>query len=220
MMIARWCPARRGPVFGFGLAAAALLLLVTTGCSALSPTATPSRSASASAGASAGSDLAAAKRAAGIADCPTSDPEAEAVPDGLPAVTLACLGGGPEVDLAGLRGKPMVINVWAQWCGPCRQEAPHLRAVAARGGDKINFLGIDYDDPDPAAAIEYAGMAKWRYPQLQDRQKSIKPGLKILGPPQTLFVDADGRITFRHNGPITSDKELIAAIEEHLGVRL
>ena len=42
-----------------------------------------------------------------------------------------CLGGGREVRLAGLRGKPMMINVWAQWCGPCREEAPYLAEVAA-----------------------------------------------------------------------------------------
>ncbi|SDS53714.1 TlpA family protein disulfide reductase [Microlunatus soli] len=203
--------------------AAGLLILLTTGCSALSPSATPGTTPSAQPpGASTSSDpsLAAAKKQAGIADCPTSDADAQAQPDGLPAVTLPCLGGGRSVNLAGLRGTPTVINIWAQWCGPCRQEAPHLRAVAERADNKINFLGIDYDDPDPAAAIDYAGRAKWSYPQLQDQQKSIKPGLRILGPPQTLFIDESGRIAYRHNGPITSDRELIDAIDDHLGVRL
>ncbi|HEY9292123.1 MAG TPA: TlpA disulfide reductase family protein [Microlunatus sp.] len=165
-------------------------------------------------------ELAKLKKQAGIAACPTSDQKVAARPDGLPDVTLDCLGGGGEVRLAGLRGTPTVINIWAQWCRPCRQEAPHLAALSAKAGDKINFLGIDYDDPDPAAAIEYAGMADWSYPQLQDQDKELKAPLKILGPPQTIFVDADGKISYRHNGPYTSDAQLEQAIRDHLGVAL
>ncbi|WP_228266025.1 TlpA family protein disulfide reductase [Microlunatus elymi] len=166
------------------------------------------------------SELAQLKKEAGIADCPTSDPNVAARADGLPDVTLDCLGGGREVRLAGLRGTPMVINIWAQWCRPCRQEAPHLASLSAKAGDKINFLGIDYNDPDPAAAIQYAGMADWSYPQLQDQDQQLKAPLKILGPPQTFFVDADGKITYRHNGPYTSDQQLRRDIDDHLGVPL
>lgn len=214
---------------GLSVLLAAATLLVS-GCSALSPGtgSTPSSAASA-AGSSvpqatapaseSTAQLAAAKKAAGIAECPTRHPVPSHVPGGLPDVTLACLGGGSPVSLAGLRG-PLVINIWAQWCGPCRQEAPHLAAVAKAASDKVQFIGIDYDDPDPLAAIEYAGRAGWHYPQLQDQQKLIKPGLQILGPPQTLFVDADGKIAYRHNGPFTSNAELTKAIADHLGVRL
>ena len=76
------------------------------------------------------SELAAQKKAAGIEDCPRSDPDVPAVTSGLPDLVLACLGGGREVRLAGLRGQPMMINVWAQWCGPCREEAPFISEVA------------------------------------------------------------------------------------------
>src|SRR5687767_2173764 len=75
-------------------------------------------------------DLAAQKKAAGIEDCPTSDDAVPVADSGLPDVTLGCLGGGREVRLAGLRGQPMMINVWAQWCGPCREEAPYISEVA------------------------------------------------------------------------------------------
>ena len=61
-------------------------------------------------------ELGRAKRAAKIADCPASDPAVAAVGSGLPDVVLACLGGGRDVRLAGLRGRPMMINIWAQWC--------------------------------------------------------------------------------------------------------
>ena len=75
-------------------------------------------------------DLAAMKKAAGIADCPRSDPDVAVVSSGLPDVVLPCLGGGREVRLAGLRGKPMMINVWAQWC----ETLPPGSSVPGRGG--------------------------------------------------------------------------------------
>src|SRR6187200_327763 len=77
-------------------------------------------------------DLRALKREAGVPDCPESDPTIAPLVGGLPDVVVPCLGGGREVRLAGLRGKPMMINFWAQWCGPCREEAPYLAEVAQR----------------------------------------------------------------------------------------
>lgn len=160
-----------------------------------------------------------ARRRAGIADCPPSDPAVPARPDGLPDVTLDCLGADSRVRLAGLRGTPLVINVWAQWCGPCRQEAPFLREAAAQAGDKVQFLGIDYADPRPDLAIEFADQAGWRYPQLVDTDKAIAADLRIIGPPQTILVTADGRIAHRHPGPVTSTTELSELISTYLEVR-
>ena len=97
-------------------------------------------------------DLAAMKKAAGIADCPRSDPGVAAVPSGLPDVVLPCLGGGREVRLAGLRGKPMMINVWAQWCEPCREEAPYLAEVR---GKQVRFDDHGSRPRRPAARSGY-----------------------------------------------------------------
>ena len=94
-------------------------------------------------------DLAAQKKAAGIEDCPASDDAVPVVSSGLPSVILGCLGGGRKVRLAGLRGEPMMINVWAQWCGPCREEAPYISEVAAANESELMILGIDYNDPRP-----------------------------------------------------------------------
>ena len=165
-------------------------------------------------------DLAARKAEAGIADCPASDPEVAPVADGLPDLTLECLGGGTPVRLAGLRGTPMVINIWAQWCGPCRQEAPFLSAVAQQVEDRddVDFLGIDFADPRPELAIDFAEVSAWKYPQVVDPLSETKPDLKVAGIPITVFVAADGRITHTHYAPFSSEEELKQAMAEHLQV--
>lgn len=166
------------------------------------------------------SELAQAKKAAGIAECPASDPAVAAAPSGLPDVVLGCLGGGREVRLAGLRGRPMLINIWAQWCGPCREEAPFLTEVANANKTELMFLGIDYADPQPDWAIEFARRSKWRYPQAIDQDKVLSGPLQLTGPPVTLFVRADGTIAYRHSGPFRSADQIRAEVKQHLGVSL
>jgi cytochrome c biogenesis protein CcmG/thiol:disulfide interchange protein DsbE len=165
-------------------------------------------------------DLTVQKKAAGIADCPTPDPSVPAVGNGLPDITLPCLGGGRSVRLAGLRGQPMIINVGAQWCYPCRQEAPYLSAVAAGRPAGVMILGIDFADPRPDLAIEFAQLSGWKYPQLQDLDKSLSASLQVSAPPQTILVDADGEVAYRHAGPLSSAAELRSLAKQHLGVDL
>lgn len=162
--------------------------------------------------------LATAKRAAGIADCPASDADVPAVPGGLPDQVLPCLGGGRPVRLAGLRGRPMIINVWAQWCGPCRQEAPFLAALAGARSADLLVLGIDHQDPNPEAALEFARVAGWTYPQIQDRDQVLRSELRVTALPVTLFVRADGTIAYRNLVPFTSADQIRNLAEQHLGV--
>ena len=163
-------------------------------------------------------DLAAMKKAAGIADCPKSNPDVAAVPSGLPDVVLPCLGGGREVRLAGLRGKPMMINVWAQWCEPCRAEAPYLAEVATTNKSDLIIVGIDHADPRPDLAIEFAQLSSWTYPQVGDPDVVLRSALQITGPPQTFFIRPDGTIAYRHAGPFSSAKEIRDLAQQHLGV--
>jgi cytochrome c biogenesis protein CcmG/thiol:disulfide interchange protein DsbE len=166
------------------------------------------------------SELAAQKKAAGIVDCPRSDPDIDAVTAGLPDLVLGCLGGGREVRLAGLRDRPMMINIWAQWCGPCREEAPFISEVAATNDSNLMIMGIDYEDPRPELAIEFAQLSAWTFPQLVDREKALAGPLQITGPPQTFFVRADGTIAYRHLGPFASAEQIRAVARQHLGVVL
>lgn len=207
----------------FLIAASAVVALGLAGCAGGTPVQPRAGSAPASStlqGAGSTAHVLEQRRAAGIADCPDTDPDVTARPDGLPDVTLDCLGADSRVRLAGLRGEPMVINVWAQWCGPCRQEAPYLTEAAALAGDRVRFLGIDFVDPRPDLAVEFAEQAGWRYPQLVDPDKRIAPDLHIVGPPQTLLVTADGRLAYRHPGPVTSTAQLTELIRAHLEVTL
>lgn len=208
---------RTGPVAV--IAAAALALAGCAGGTPVQPK-VGSTSASTLQGAGSTAHVLEQRRAVGIADCPVADPAVPARSDGLPEVTLDCLGADSRVRLAGLRGKPLVINVWAQWCGPCRQEAPYLTEAAALAGDRVQFLGIDFVDPRPDLAVEFADQAGWRYPQLVDPDKAIAPDLHIVGPPQTILVTAEGRVAHRHPGPVTSTGHLNELIRTHLEVTL
>jgi thiol-disulfide isomerase/thioredoxin len=139
----------------------------------------------------------------------------------MPEITLPCLGGGPDVDLSRLRG-PLVVNLFAQWCGPCREELPFYEQLHEAG--KVAVLGIDYLDTQPAGALELADATGVTYPLLADPGGLLRAPFRVRGLPGVLFVDAQGRITNDGGRPtftvIRSYDELTALVREHLGVRL
>ena len=206
----------KGPSSG---ALPALLLLVTLLLTSCAPAPAPPPAPPTPPPISSTAELAAQKKAAGIEDCPPSDAAVAPVDGGLPDVTLPCLGGGRHVRLAGLRGRPMMINIWAQWCEPCRAESRFLSETArVADPDELMIMGVDYSDPRPDYAIEFAELVKWQYPQLADPDLSLRAPLQIAGPPQTLFVRADGEIAYRHSGPFRSTAEITTLLQRHLGV--
>lgn len=163
------------------------------------------------------SSLAAAKAAAGIEDCPASDAAAPGK-KALPDLTLDCLGGGKRVKLSGLAGTPTVINLWASWCEPCRKELPLLAKADKEYGSTLRVLGVNFDDPEPDDAIELLRLSGVTYPQLVDRDAAVRTSLAVIGLPQTVFVDAQGRMVATERKPFRSYAELTAAISQHLGV--
>lgn len=189
------------------LALAAALLL--TGCGTTAPAANESGD---QGGVSVSSpQLRALKHRAGIADCRPGT--GRPVSDGLPQVTLPCLGGGPSVDLATLRG-PLVVNLWAQWCGPCRAELPHYQAFARKYAGKVRVLGIDYQDTQPMWALQLAKRSGVTYPLLADPEGR----LRARGLPKILMVDAHGKVVYDEYGEITSVGQLERLVARHLGV--
>jgi thiol-disulfide isomerase/thioredoxin len=199
------------------LVVAGLLLAGCTAVSSGTPT-TPSgvpgtAAASGDATASGPTDLLAMRRAAGIADCPTAT--ASAATGGLPDVTLGCLGGGTTVRLAGLRG-PMLVNLWAQWCYPCRAESAHLAAFASTS-KTVKVLGIDFADPQPELAIQFAQLTAMTYPHVTDPDGATRIGLGISGIPASFLIDAKGAIVARHVGAFGSLESVQEWVRDGLG---
>lgn len=160
---------------------------------------------------------------ADLAPCPATPPAGDhAGSTGgkrLPAVTLRCLGKGPPVRLAALRG-PMVINLWATWCGPCREEVPIFQKLHESAGSRVPVLGIDFQDTSPDAALSFLVDAKARYPSVFDGAGKAEATVGSSGGlPVTLFVDHAGRITHRKVGPYASFRQLSADVRAHLGTR-
>jgi thiol-disulfide isomerase/thioredoxin len=155
--------------------------------------------------------LRAVKHRAGIASCRPA--RGRPVTGGLPRVTLPCLGGGPAVDLAGLRG-PLVVNLWAQWCGPCRAELPRYEQFARKYAGTVRVLGIDYQDTQPLWALQLAARSGVTYPLLADPDGR----LSARGLPKILMVDARGKVVYDEYGEITSVAQLERLVARHLHV--
>lgn len=152
----------------------------------------------------------------GLPECPSTDATAESVDGGLPQTDLRCLGTSQRVNLAGLPREATIVNVWAQWCQPCREESPFLReAITKLPG--VNFVGINYNDPQPDWAIEFAGRVQWRYPHVQDQDKELHASLRVPGVPTTYFVATDGTIAHTHAGQFTSTEQLVGLARQYLG---
>lgn len=142
------------------------------------------------------------------------------VPGGMPDVTLPCLGGGQDVDVSSLRG-PMVVNLWASWCGPCRHEMPVIQRFHQKYGDRVPVLGIDYQDVQPYAAMQLAEKSGVTYPLLADPQAALSaasPLPVIKGLPMMILVDRHGRIAYQQFVEIKSLGQLEDLVRSKLGV--
>lgn len=122
--------------------------------------------------------------------------------------------GAESVSLSDLRGKVVVINVWASWCKPCEAEAPYLQEAWEyyEPGGQVVFLGVDYVDTEPEAR---ASMEKFgiTYPNGPDLGTRISQLLnRNMGVPETYVVDANGTLRYVKIGPFASTSEIIAAI--------
>ena len=119
------------------------------------------------------------------------------------AFDLETLDGGGRLSLAELRGSPVVINFWASWCVPCRDEAPLLADIAQRYRSQgLRVVGIVYQD-DGGAAREFMTRYGLTYPALLDPEGRTAIDYGVLGIPETFFVDRDGIMRFRQIGPVS-----------------
>jgi thiol-disulfide isomerase/thioredoxin len=128
--------------------------------------------------------------------------------EGTPEVSGTTLEDEP-LKLSGLRGKVVVVNFWASWCAPCRDEAPTLqRLYTAYKPKGVEFVGIDIkDSKDSAKAMERN--FKITYPSLFDSDGRLALAFRDVPPnaiPSTLILDRQGRVAVRIIGPITHSK--------------
>ncbi|MGA0546879.1 DsbE family thiol:disulfide interchange protein [Brevundimonas sp. VNH65] len=147
---------------------------------------------------------------------PTYRPDA-LVGQNVPETVLPLLdgdgAGDSHVDLktAGV-GKPMIVNVFASWCAPCRIEHPRLLELKARG---VAVVGVAYKD-DPVATRAFLDELGDPFAMvLVDREGRAGLDLGISGVPETFAVDAMGRVTAKSSGPLTSQADvdrLVAAL--------
>jgi len=133
-----------------------------------------------------------------------------------PEFVLPLLDGpsGATVSALDLAGRATVINVWASWCPPCREEAPALRrAHEAADPERVAFLGVVRNDSD-GSAHDFVERFDLAYPQAVD-DGSFARAYGVRGLPMTFVVDPAGRLTATHFGPI-SESRIAVLIEDAL----
>lgn len=151
--------------------------------------------------------------------CPEfTDPQTDPADGKLPPVSLECLGSaGEPVTMSGSPQRPTVINLWASWCGPCREEMPILQEFADAAADKVDLVGIATSD-NRTAATSFAVEYDLGFPSVLDPKAKVLADQGLQGLPGTLFMDEDGVIVHRHPGVYQSLDELKQDVAEHLGV--
>jgi thiol-disulfide isomerase/thioredoxin len=137
----------------------------------------------------------------------------------LPDLTLPCFTGGEPFRLADLRG-PAIVNLWASWCTPCREELPLFQRYADRAAGEIRVLGVVHQDPRPEAAALLARDLGITFPALVDQEGQVRTAVGAVGVPATVFVDSEGLIRYVYQGPPLDEPTLAQLVTEHLGVSL
>ena len=127
-----------------------------------------------------------------------------------PGFALREVGTGKTIDLAQFKGKPVVINFWATWCGPCWEEHPVLVANARRMEPQVQFLGVVFQDTEEKilSFLQQRGSA---YPTVVDQNGKTGIAYGVGGVPETYFLDENGVIVAKYNGPMNTD-----VLQEHL----
>jgi len=166
---------------------------------------------------------------AGCGGCGDDEPKSKAIdyekaladapPDlaELYAKEDALIPGGQNAfddQLAGLRGYPVVANLWASWCIPCRDEFPEFQQAAAKFGERVAFLGVNTNDAD-AAAETFLEDFPLPYPSVTDPDEDVKRDLGVIGLPGTAFFDRGGELVYLKQGPYRTADELVADIKRY-----
>lgn len=118
-----------------------------------------------------------------------------------PDFSLKRLDNDQVVSLAQLKGRPVVINFWATWCGPCAEEHPVMVWAAQEFKNRAQFLGVVFEDT-PENALKFLQERGGTMPQLVDPKSQMAVDYGTSGVPETYFIDRQGIIRGKHVGPI------------------
>ena len=119
-----------------------------------------------------------------------------------PDFTLRAMDG-PNMRLQEQRGRVVMINFWATWCGPCRQEMPHLNRLYEKyRASGFVLLGVNVDD-DTRNAAEVATKLGVKFPVLLDTDKRVSKLYDLSTMPSTVIIDRDGKVRYVHKGYLT-----------------
>jgi thiol-disulfide isomerase/thioredoxin len=120
-----------------------------------------------------------------------------------------------EARIAKARGKPVVVNKWASWCGPCRLEFPFFRSQAEKRKGEVLFIGVNSND-NRGDAEEFLKEEPVPFKHFEDPKLEIAAAFNAVQAfPATAFYDSKGRLAFVHQGPYTSERQLSEAIERY-----
>ncbi|MGQ0596911.1 peroxiredoxin family protein [Aquabacterium sp.] len=124
-----------------------------------------------------------------------------------PDFTLRAMNG-PNLRLQEQRGQVVMVNFWATWCGPCRQEMPHLNRLYEKYR-KSGFvlLGVNVDD-DPRSAAEMATKLGLKFPVLLDTDKKVSGQYDLVTMPSTVLIDRDGKVRHVHRGYLSGYEDV------------
>ena len=134
----------------------------------------------------------------------TKGSDALAVGEPIPDAELPVLGGEGTGSIADYRGQWVLVNVWASWCNPCREESPALQRFHDEYKDQnFTVLGIDSRDAS-SEALEFIQEFGLTYPQLHDGPGERPDTLGMSGFPESFLVDPEGKIALTRPGPVTA----------------
>jgi peroxiredoxin len=145
-------------------------------------------------------------RGATVGSLSVASYEAQAQVEASPApdFQLTDIDDGTQRSLSALRGHVVVLNFWASWCPPCRQEAPDLQQTWASYRHRgVRFLGIDERDND-AAARAFEREFGITYPSVADAPGGLAQDFRLIGLPTTIIVDGSGQMRYRFTGYLTA----------------